>query len=74
MLLDLSKTIAKPLQCDDCDIDMRFLGSVRIKRVFFSTIMERKFFLCPNCGRLSYVLVAIHAAPRSSSVALCRPA
>jgi hypothetical protein len=46
MLLHLSEQIAKPLPCHDCDIDMRFLGSVRIKRVFHSTIVERKFFLC----------------------------
>ena len=44
MLFDLSKTITRPLQCHDCDIDMRLLGSVRIKRVFLLTIMERKFF------------------------------
>ena len=49
MLLDLRKK-TKPLQCQDCDIGVRFLASVRFKRVFRSTITKRKFFLCPNCG------------------------
>jgi len=59
MLLDLRKQTTKPLQCQDCDIDVQFLASVRFRRVFRSTITKRKFFLCPNCGRLSSAVVAI---------------
>jgi hypothetical protein len=59
MLFNLIMQIAKPLQCPDCDIDMRFLGSQPTKRVFISTILRRVFFLCPNCQRLSHRLVAM---------------
>jgi len=55
MLFDLSKQIAKP-QCPDCKIDMHFLVSQPTKRVFLATILERRFFLCPNCRRLSHRL------------------
>jgi ribosomal protein L44E len=65
MLLDLRKKTTKPLQCQDCDIDVRFLASVRLKRVFHSTITKRKFFLCPNCGRLTSALVVTYQHPRS---------
>ena len=60
MLFNLNKQIAKPLrlQCPDCGMDMQFLVSQRAKRVFVSTILERVFFLCPNCQRLSHQLVA----------------
>lgn len=51
--------IAKPLQCPDCDIDMRFLVSQSTKRVFASTIVERALFVCPNCQRVSHRLVAV---------------
>jgi hypothetical protein len=57
MLSDLSKQIAKPLQCPDCDIDMQFLALRPTKHVFVSTLFERSFFLCPNCGRLSQQLM-----------------
>ena len=63
MLLDLKTQIAKPLQCPDCNSDMEFLMSKRTKRVFVSTILERKFFLCPNCWRVSYEFVAMQAGP-----------
>jgi uncharacterized protein with PIN domain len=63
MLLDLKTQIAKPLQCPDCNSDMEFLMSERTKRVFVSTIFERKFFLCPNCQRVSYEFVAMQAGP-----------
>src|SRR5215813_131173 len=69
MLLDLSKQATKPLRCHDCDINMRFLASVHIKRGSLSTIIKRKFFLCPNCGRLSSVLVAMHQRQSSSAAA-----
>ena len=65
MFLDLRKKTIKPLQCQDCDIDVRFLASVRFKRMFRSTITKRKFFLCPNCGRLTSAFVAIYEHPRS---------
>jgi hypothetical protein len=65
MLLDLRKKITKPLQCQDCDVDVRFLAAVRFKRVFRATITKRKFFLCPNCGRLTSAVVAIYEHPRS---------
>jgi hypothetical protein len=57
MLSDLSKQIAKPPQCPDCDIDMQFLALQATRPVFVSTLLERTFFLCPNCGRLSQQLV-----------------
>jgi uncharacterized protein with PIN domain len=60
------KQIAKPLQCPDCDTGLDFLISQPTKRVFVSTTLERRFFLCPNCGRLIYQLVAM---PTSSSAA-----
>jgi hypothetical protein len=59
MLINLISKIAEPLQCPDCDTDMQFLKSEWNKRVFLSTILERRFFLCPNCRRLSYELVAM---------------
>jgi len=63
-MLNLSKQIAKPLQCPDCDIDMHFLVSKPMTRVFVSTILVRRFFLCQNCGRLSHQLVSM---PEDSS-------
>jgi len=36
---------------------MHFLASQPTKRVFASAILERVFFLCPNCQRLSHRLV-----------------
>jgi hypothetical protein len=61
MLFDLSRQIAKPPECPDCDIVMEFLASQRTKRVLVSTILERTLFLCPNCHRLSRRLLARRA-------------
>jgi uncharacterized protein with PIN domain len=66
MLLDLRTQIAKPLQCPDCNSDMQFLMSKRTKRVFASTILKRRLYVCPNCQRLSHRLVAM---PQASSSA-----
>ena len=62
MLLNLISQMAGPLQCPDCSIDMQFLTSQRTKRVFVSTILERRFFVCPNCQRLSHQLLAVPLA------------
>jgi len=61
MTRDLFSPIAKPQQCPDCDIDMHFLASRPTRRVFVATILERAFFLCPNCRCLSHRLVAMPA-------------
>ena len=58
MLFNLREQIAKSLQCPDCNVDM-VLASLLTNRVFVSTILERVFFLCPNCQRLSRRLVAM---------------
>jgi hypothetical protein len=57
MLLDPNKQITKPIRCPDCWADMDFLGAQLNGRVFLSTILERHFFVCSNCGRLSYEIV-----------------
>jgi hypothetical protein len=57
MLFDPKKKITKPLRCPDCRIDMDFLASQYTRRVFLSTLLERSFFHCPNCGRVSYEVV-----------------
>jgi predicted RNA-binding Zn-ribbon protein involved in translation (DUF1610 family) len=62
MLFNLNKQIAKPLQCPDCGLDMDFLASQPMKRVFLSSLLERRFFLCPNCGLLSHGIVSISQA------------
>jgi hypothetical protein len=36
---------------------MEFLVSQTTSRVFLSTLLERAFFVCPNCGRVSYEVV-----------------
>jgi len=58
MLFDSKKKITKPLRCLDCGADMDFLASQLNGRVFLSTLLERNFFVCPNCGRLSNEMVA----------------
>jgi len=67
MTRDLLSPFAKPQQCPDCDIDMHFLASRPTRRVFVATILERAFFLCPNCRCLSHRLVAM-PAPSSGMV------
>jgi hypothetical protein len=58
MLFESKKQITKPLRCADCGADMHFLASHLNGRVFLSTILERNFFVCSDCGRLSYEIVA----------------
>ena len=57
MLLDPNKQISKLTRCPDCWADMDFLGAQLNERVFLSTILERHFFVCSNCGRLNYEIV-----------------
>ena len=57
MLLDPNKQITKLTRCPDCWADMDFLGVQLNGRVFLSTILERHFFVCPNCGHLGYEIV-----------------
>jgi hypothetical protein len=57
MLFDPKKKITKPLRCPDCRIDMDFLASQSTRRVFLSTLVERNFFVCESCARLSYEVV-----------------
>jgi hypothetical protein len=54
MLFDPKKQLATPLRCDDCWVDMAHLGSQGTDEVFVSTIVERHFFFCVDCGRLGY--------------------
>jgi|SRR5215510_15394252 len=68
MTRDLFSPIAKPQQCPDCDIDMHFLASRPTRRVFVATILERAFFLCPNCRCLSHRLVAMPAPSSGMTV------
>jgi hypothetical protein len=58
MLFDPNNKIKKPLRCLDCGADMDFLASQLNGRVFLSTLLERNFFVCPDCGRLSHEMVA----------------
>jgi hypothetical protein len=58
MLFDLKKKITTPLRCPDCEADMNFLASQLNGRVFLSTLLERNFFVCPDCGRLNHEMVA----------------
>jgi hypothetical protein len=44
-------------RCPDCWTDMDFLVSQTTGRVFLSTLLKRAFFVCPNCGCLSYEVV-----------------
>jgi len=62
MLFNSNKQIAKVLQCPDCSIDMLFLGSRPTKRVFASTVLERVFFVCPNCRLLTHKIVSMPQA------------
>jgi uncharacterized protein with PIN domain len=57
MLLDPNKQITKLTRCPDCWADMDFLGAQLNERVFLSTILERHFFVCPDCGHLGYEIV-----------------
>src|SRR5215510_15332366 len=68
MTRDLFSPIAKPQQCPDCDIEMHFLASRPTRRVFVATILERAFFLCPNCRCLSHRLVAMPASSSGMTV------
>src|SRR5262249_35908569 len=67
MLFNSTRQIAKPLQCPDCNIEMEFLVSRPTRPVFVSTILERRFFLCVNCQRLSHRLVAMPVDHGSSA-------
>jgi len=66
MLFDLSKQLAKPIRCPDCDIEMQLFALRPTKRVSASTILERRFFICMNCQRLSHRLVAMSLDSSSS--------
>jgi hypothetical protein len=68
MTRDLFSSIVKPLQCRDCGIDTHFLAIRPTKRVFVATILERAFFLCPNCRCLSHRLVAMPAPSSGMTV------
>jgi len=61
MLFGLIKRNAQPLRCPDCDVDMDFLQAQYTSHVFVSTLLERAFFRCPNCQRLSHRLAAMPA-------------
>jgi len=78
MPFDLSNQTAKPIRCPDCDIDMQLFVSASTSRVFASTILERRLFVCMNCQRLGYQLVAMPLDSSSSqelnSAALDHPA
>jgi hypothetical protein len=74
MLFDSTREIAKLLQCPDCNIEMDFLASRSTKPVFVSTILERRFFLCMNCQRLSHRLVAMPVDQRLGSTVVYHPA
>jgi C4-type Zn-finger protein len=56
MLFD-SKKIRQSLQCPDCGAGAHFLQSQLMSRVFLSTLVERNFFVCESCARLSYEVV-----------------
>jgi hypothetical protein len=58
MLFESKKQITKPLRCADCGAEMDFLASQLNGRVFLSTILERTFSVCSDCGRLSHDIVA----------------
>ena len=58
-MLCVSKEITHSLQCPGCGADTHFLKSQLIGRVFLSTLVERNFFLCENCARLSYEVVLL---------------
>jgi predicted RNA-binding Zn-ribbon protein involved in translation (DUF1610 family) len=45
--------VTKPLLCADCGANTDILASQLNGRVFLSTLLERHFFVCPDCGRLS---------------------
>lgn len=68
MLFDLSKHIGQSPQCPDCDIDLEFLVARQTKPIFVSTILERRFFLCPNCQRLIHQLVTMPKAQSGAEV------
>ena len=56
MLFDPKKLITK---CPDCGTDRDFLLSQTTDRVFLSTLVERSFFHCPSCGRVTYEVVLL---------------
>jgi uncharacterized Zn finger protein len=56
MLFDPKKPITK---CPDCGSDTDFLVSQLTRRVFLSTLLERSFFHCLNCGRVTYEIVLL---------------
>jgi uncharacterized protein with PIN domain len=68
MLFDSSKHIGKSPRCPDCDIELEFLVARQAKRIFVSTILERRFFLCPNCQRLIHQLVTMPIASSGAEV------
>jgi uncharacterized protein with PIN domain len=53
MTIGLTSQITEPLRCPDCRTEMDFLKSEFLESVFVSTIVERRYFLCPNCQLLS---------------------
>jgi hypothetical protein len=59
MLFDPKKQITKPLRCPDCRADTDLLALQLNRRVFFSSVLQRHFFVCQNCGRLSYEIVLL---------------
>lgn len=54
-------TATKLPKCPTCNIEMQFLASQPIKRMFIqaTTLYERAFFICPNCRWLSDQLIAM---------------
>ena len=66
MPFDLSNQLAKLVRCPDCDIEMQLFVSAPTTRVFASTILERTLFVCMNCQRLSYRLLAMRLDSSSS--------
>ena len=56
-MLCVSKKITQSSQCPDCGADTHFLQSQLMGRVLLSTLVERNFFVCESCARLSYEVV-----------------
>lgn len=48
------RTANKLRQCPTCNVEMQFRGALPVKGMFVHVmpIIERAFFLCPNCRRL----------------------
>jgi len=58
MLSDSKKQVPTPLRCGDCWGHMAFWGSeATTSEVFLSTVVERHFFMCLNCGRVDHKVV-----------------